>query len=219
MPGVFAESRGTGGRGARLPPAVLARRGPQFLAARWACRRGHGSCRGWAISAIGAMPRRPPRWRRAGSRHSRRGQYGKPGPEGRHITVAGPCAFREDQHHFAPLQAAERLFDAGQPQTVAIDGYRVQRVDQPAQRREAKERLPGQVVHSPPHARSNQRRVEVALVIGNDQHRPRFGYILSAAVADAVGQNASQIDHPAQDLIPKTIWQGTRGHAGRGWIG
>ena len=127
------------------------------------------------------------------------GQHREPGTEGSYFAVAGPRAFREDQHHFAPFQAAERLLDAVEPQAVTVDGNRVQRVDQPAQRCEVKQGLPGQVVHSPRDAGANQRRVEVALVIGNDQHRPRFGYILAPEISDAIGQDARQVDQPRKN--------------------
>ncbi len=147
------------------------------------------------------------------------GQYCEPGAEGGHFAVAGSRAFRENEHHFAPLQAAERLLKAIQSQPVAVDGNRVQRVNQPAKRCKLKQGLPGQIIHSPPTARPDEWRVEVALMIRNDQDSPRLGYILQAAIPEPVGECACQADQTAEELVPNATWQGTPGHWARfSWL-
>ena len=63
------------------------------------------------------------------------------------------------------FSAPQRLLDARQTEAFAIDGNRVERMNQPAERREAEKRVASQIVHPPEASGADERRIEVALVI------------------------------------------------------
>ena len=75
-----------------------------------------------------------------------RGQHREARPKCGNLAVRRPPPFRKNQHHLATFQAAERLLDARQPQSVAVDRNGVQRANQPAQRGKVEESLTGQIV-------------------------------------------------------------------------
>ena len=85
-------------------------------------------------------------------------------------------------------------------------------MNQPAKRGKGEERIPGQIVHPPRAADADQGRVEVALMIGNDQHTPCFWDILAAEVANAKKKNPEELQATLQETIPKVLDDSTLGH-------
>ncbi len=74
-------------------------------------------------------------------------------------------------------------------------------ISQP-ERREPEEGVAGQVVHPPRNPHADQRRIEMALVIGNDQDPTAARDILAAVMPHPIGEDAAKLQAAAKKLVP-----------------
>src|SRR5687768_5260523 len=84
------------------------------------------------------------------------------------FAVARAGSFGEDKNELPGLEAPQRLLEPRQTAAFVVDRNRVEEVNQLLEHRHAKERVAGQVIHPPQASESNQRRIEVALMIRAD---------------------------------------------------
>ena len=140
------------------------------------------------------------------------GQSAKARPQRGHLAVAGARAFGKDQHHLAPLQPPQRLLKPGQPQTLAVDGNGVERLNQPAKWREAKQRLASQIVQPPVARQADQHRIEMTLVVREHQHPAGARHIPPPADPNLQKHCGQQPAHDVQEAIPQPLGQRARSH-------
>ena len=65
------------------------------------------------------------------------------------FAVARSGAFVKNQQHLALLEPPQTFFQTAQTNSFTIDRNSIERIDQPAKRRKAKQRLPRHIVQSP----------------------------------------------------------------------
>ena len=215
MWGVCGAWRGTGGRAARLPPRVPFRRCRQSLPGgigapvegQWIVP---GPRNFWvlgqaskapsmATGRIHAFEHRPGKHSKARAKRRNFTITATHMPSGKISTISPRFKRRSDS--LMPLSPRPSR-SMGIASRVLIS----QRIG--AKRNKV---LPGQDSSSAACNR-DQERIEVALVVRDNQHRSGGRYILAAIVADTIGQHACKVDQPAEELIPKAIQQRTLGH-------
>ena len=115
---------------------------------------GAGKCLGFRPTLKGACNANR-QDRRAGSD----GQAGETGPKLFYLAVGRAGTLGKNQEHLAALQAPERLLDAGDPKSFAVDGDGIDRSYKPAKGGEVEEGFAGQIIHVSPAGHADQGRI------------------------------------------------------------
>ncbi len=211
---IIDSGRNTRARAVRLPPAIPFRRGRRSRPGGSAGRNGRGFCPAGETSGTAARletPRRSPPagWPRRADR-----QGGEAGHEPPDPPVVRPGPLGKNHQHLAPLQPPQRFLHPAYADPLPVQGNRVQRVYQPTERGKVEQRLPGEKVHPPRNADAHQRRIEMALMVGNQQHASGQGDVLAAGEANPINQHRAHPQQIAEKIVPQAAGKGSLGHKG-----
>jgi hypothetical protein len=100
-----------------------------------------------------------------------------------HGTIRCARSLGKEQHGLAPFDATHRLTQTGQPEAFAIQGNRVEKLDQEAKWSEAKECLAREIVETAIEREADDHWVEKALMVGTHEQRAAGWYLLAPLAA------------------------------------
>ena len=139
------------------------------------------------------------------------GQRAKPGLQRHHLAGRCPGSFRENENHLLPTQTAERFFEACNPDPFAIYGDCAEPSDQPAERCPAEQALPGEVVEWAVARQAHQNRIEVTLMIAQQQRAAAGWQAAAASTANAQQHDGRQPARAAQRVVNEHAKHATEG--------
>ena len=118
------------------------------------------------------------------------------------LAVVRPRAFRKNEDGVVLLEQFERRANSAQRTALAVDRHGAERTNPQIERKE-KQAHSREILQLPRARQANQHRVEIALVIRNNQHRARERHETLARKAIAKQYLADRIAGAPQNGVPK----------------
>ena len=113
----------------------------------------------------------------------------------------------------AALQALERFFQSAQTQAFAVQGNRIERINEPAKWSESEQRVAGQIVQPPVGRQTDQHRVEMALMIRQHEAATVARNEFPSAAANSEHENSRQPANHPQRVVPQPLRERALCHA------
>ena len=134
------------------------------------------------------------------------------GPKRSDPPVVASTPFGKHEHDFVSLQPSKRLLDPSDPASVDVDRIRSDRADKPAERRKIEQARSRQKVRLPWTATANKRRIKMALMVGQKQHRPLRRDVLHARRTNPIDQDPKDLQDSLHETIPDSAEERSLGH-------
>ena len=129
-----------------------------------------------------------------------------------HRSIARARAFRKDEHRVPGLEPAQDFLHGREVGTIFGDGYRVEPPNDAAESANVEESLPRDVVKLPlPDAHANQGRIEIGLVISDEEDRPGGGHVASSVASGPEEQRDRDDEDAMTDDIERSLKDDRRG--------